>query len=110
KSTTSGYPGARVSNPSYEQVARGSTGHAEAIEVAFDPAVVTYEQVLDYFWHHVDPFVSHRQVCDVAQQYRPEIFVHSDAQRAAADASRKRVAERFTDSIVVPISDARIFF
>ena len=110
KFTTSGYTGGRVSNPSYEQVARGSTGHAEAIEVAFDPTVVSYEQVLDYFWHHVDPFVSHRQFCDVGQQYRPEIFVHSEAQRAVAEASKKRLAAHFTDPIVVPISNARIFF
>ena len=60
-SPTSGYTGGRVSNLSYEQVSRGSTGHAEAIEVAFDPAVVTYAQVLDYFWRHIDPFVAHRQ-------------------------------------------------
>ena len=110
KFTTSGYTGGRVSNPSYEQVARGSTGHAEAIEVAFDPAVVAYEDVLEYFWRHVDPFVAHRQFCDVGQQYRPEIFVHSDAQRAAAEASKKRVATRFNDPIMVPISNARTFY
>ena len=110
KFTTSGYTGGRVSNPSYEQVARGSTGHVEAIEVAFDPAVVPYEEVLEYFWRHVDPFVAHRQFCDVGQQYRPEIFVHSDAQRAAAEASKKRVATRFNDPIVVPISNARTFY
>jgi peptide-methionine (S)-S-oxide reductase len=110
KFTTSGYTGGRVSNPSYEQVARGSTGHAEAIEVAFDPAVVPYEEVLEYFWRHVDPFVAHRQFCDVGQQYRPEIFVHSDAQRATAEASKKRVATRFNDPIMVPISNARTFY
>jgi peptide-methionine (S)-S-oxide reductase len=110
KFTTSGYTGGRVSNPSYEQVARGSTGHVEAIEVAFDPAVVSYEQVLDYFWRHVDPFVAHRQFCDVGAQYRPEIFVHSDAQRAAAEASKKRVETRFTDPILVQISNARTFY
>jgi len=110
KFTTSGYTGGRVSNPSYEQVARGSTGHAEAIEVAFDPAVVAYEDVLEYFWRHVDPFVAHRQFCDVGQQYRPEIFVHSDAQRAAAEASKKRLATRFNDPIMVPISNARTFY
>ena len=110
KFTTSGYTGGRVSNPSYEQVARGSTGHVEAIEVAFDPAVVPYEEVLEYFWRHVDPFVAHRQFCDVGQQYRPEIFVHSDAQRAAAEASKKRVTTRFNDPIVVPISNARTFY
>jgi peptide-methionine (S)-S-oxide reductase len=110
KFTTSGYTGGRVSNPSYEQVARGSTGHAEAIEVAFDPAEVSYDQVLDYFWHHVDPFVVHRQFCDVGAQYRPEIYVHSESQRAAAEASKKRVAIRFGDSILVPISNARTFY
>jgi peptide-methionine (S)-S-oxide reductase len=110
KFTTSGYTGGRVSNPSYEQVSRGATGHAEAIEVAFDPAVVTYDQVLDYFWHHVDPFVSHRQFCDVGAQYRPEIFVRSEAQRAAAEASKKRIEMRFRDPIVVGISNARTFY
>ena len=110
KFTTSGYTGGRVSNPSYEQVSRGATGHAEAIEVAFDPAVVTYDQVLDYFWHHVDPFVSHRQFCDVGAQYRPEIFVRSEAQRAAAEASKKRIETRFRDPIVVGISNARTFY
>ena len=90
KFTTSGYTGGRVSNPSYEQVARGSTGHAEAIEVAYDPAVVSYEQVLDYFWRNVDPFVSHRQFCDVGAQYRPAIFMHSDEQHALAEASKGR--------------------
>jgi peptide-methionine (S)-S-oxide reductase len=110
KFTTSGYTGGRVSNPSYEQVARGSTGHAEALEVAFDPAVVSYEQVLEYFWRHVDPFVAHRQFCDVGAQYRPEIFVHSEAQRMAAEASKKRVAMRFNDPILVPISKARTFY
>jgi peptide-methionine (S)-S-oxide reductase len=110
KFTTSGYTGGRVSNPSYEQVARGSTGHVEAIEVAFDPAVVSYEQVLDYFWHHVDPFTAHRQFCDVGAQYRPEIFVHSEAQRAAAEASKQRIARRFSEPILVPISAARTFY
>jgi len=110
KSTTSGYTGGRPSHPSYEQVSRGGTGHAEAVEVVFDPAVVSYEQLLDYFWHHVDPFVSHRQFCDVGDQYRPEIFVGSDAQRAAADASKQRVQMRFQESILVSISDARAFY
>ena len=110
KFTTSGYTGGRVSNPSYEQVSRGSTGHAEAIEVAFDPAVVTYAQVLDYFWRHIDPFVAHRQFCDVGGQYRPEIFVRSEAQRVAAEASKKAMAMRFREPVVVPISDARTFY
>jgi len=72
--------------------------------------VVPYEEVLEYFWRHVDPFVAHRQFCDVGQQYRPEIFVHSDAQRAAAEASKKRVATRFNDPVMVPISNAHTFY
>jgi peptide-methionine (S)-S-oxide reductase len=110
KSTTSGFTGGRVSNPSYEQVSRGGTGHVEAVDVVFDPAVVTYEQLLDYFWHHVDPFVAHRQFCDVGEQYRPEIFVRSEAQRVAAEASKKLVQMRFRRPIVVGISEARAFF
>lgn len=110
KSTTSGYIGGRVSNPSYEQVSRGGTGHAEAVEVVFDPAVVTYEQLLEYFWRHVDPFVAHRQFCDVGEQYRPEIFVRSATQRAAAEASKKAVQARFRQTVVVGISSANEFF
>jgi len=110
KSTTSGYTGGRVSSPSYEQVSRGGTGHAEAVEVVFDPAVVSYEQLLDYFWHHVDPFVAHRQFCDIGEQYRPEIFVRSEAQRTAAEASSTRVQMRFREPVAVAISEARAFF
>jgi peptide-methionine (S)-S-oxide reductase len=109
-STTSGYTGGRVPTPSYEQVSRGGTGHAESVEVMFDPAIVTYEELLDRFWHNVDPFVAHRQFCDVGDQYRPEIFVHTEAQRASAEASRKRVQMRFTQPIVVKVTDAPIFY
>jgi len=109
-STTSGYTGGHVENPTYEQVSRGGTGHAEAVEIVFNPAVVSYEQLLDHFWHNVDPFVSHRQFCDVGDQYRPEIFVHSDAQRAAAEASRQRVQSRFKQPIVVKVTAAALFY
>ena len=105
-STTSGYTGGRSANPTYEQVSRGGTGHVEAVEIVFDPAVVSYEQLLDHFWRNVDPFVAHRQFCDVGDQYRPEIFVHSDAQRAAAEASRQRVQSRFKQPIVVKVTPA----
>jgi peptide-methionine (S)-S-oxide reductase len=110
KSTTSGYTGGRVSNPSYEQVSRGGTGHVEAVDVIFDPTEVTYEQLLDFFWRHVDPFVAHRQFCDVGEQYRPEIFVRSNQQRAAAEASKTRVQTLFRDPVVVGISDVQAFF
>jgi peptide-methionine (S)-S-oxide reductase len=110
KFTTSGYTGGRIANPTYDQVSRGGTGHAEAVEVVYDPAVVSYDELLDYFWRHVDPFVSHRQFCDVGTQYRPEIFVRSGAQRTAAEASKTRVAMRFRDPIVVSITEARTFY
>ena len=109
-STTSGYTGGRTSNPTYEQVSRGGTGHVEAVEVVFDPAVVTYGQLLDHFWRNVDPFVAHRQFCDVGDQYRPEIFVHSDGQRAAAETSRQRLQGRFKQSIVVKVTPASAFY
>jgi peptide-methionine (S)-S-oxide reductase len=109
-STTSGYTGGHTSNPSYEQVSRGGTGHVEAVEVVFDPRVVTYAQLLDHFWHNVDPFVAHRQFCDVGDQYRPEIFVHSDAQRAAAESSLKQVQDRFKQSVMVKVTRASAFY
>ena len=87
-STTSGYTGGKVANPTYRQVITSETGHAEAVQVVFDPAVVSYEALLDHFWRNVDPFVAHRQFCDVGNQYRPEIFFHDAVQRAAAEASK----------------------
>jgi peptide-methionine (S)-S-oxide reductase len=110
KATTAGFIGGHVANPTYDQVVRGGTGHVEAVEVLFDPAIVTYDQLLDYFWHHVDPFVSHRQFCDVGEQYRPVIFVNSAVQREAAEASRARVQARFRPAIKVAITDASPFF
>jgi peptide-methionine (S)-S-oxide reductase len=109
-STTSGYIGGRVSNPTYEQVSNGGTGHAEAVEIVFNPAVVSYDQLLDHFWRNVDPFAAHRQFCDIGDQYRPEIFVHSEAQRAAAEASRKRVQSRFKQPVVVKVTTASTFY
>ena len=90
-STTSGYTGGTVANPTYRQVSSGGTGHTEAVQVVFDPAVVSYEKLLDHYWHNVDPFVANRQFCDVGNQYRPEIFFHTDAQRVAAEASKARM-------------------
>jgi peptide-methionine (S)-S-oxide reductase len=109
-STTSGFTGGHVRNPTYDQVSFGGTGHTEAVEIVFDPAVVTYEQLLDHFWHNVDPFAADRQFCDVGAQYRPEIFVHDEQQRAAADASKKRMQARFSTPIAVKITPAAPFY
>jgi peptide-methionine (S)-S-oxide reductase len=108
--TISGYTGGNVKNPTYEQVSFGGTGHTEAVEIIYDPKVVTYEQLLDHFWRNVDPFVANRQFCDVGSQYRPEIFVHDDAQRQAAEQSRERVQKRFAQKIVVKITPAGPFY
>ena len=89
-SAVSGYTGGTVKNPSYEQVSSGRTGHAEAVEVTFDSAKVTYEQLLDVFWLNHDPTVTNRQFCDSGSQYRPAIFYHSDEQKRLAEASKAR--------------------
>lgn len=109
-STTSGYTGGHLRNPSYEQVSTGGTGHVESVEVRYDPSKVTYEQLLDTYWHNVDPFVSRGQFCDFGEQYRPVIVVRGAAQRAAAEASRKGMQGRFSRRIVVAIEDAGVFY
>jgi peptide-methionine (S)-S-oxide reductase len=109
-STTSGFTGGRVPNPTYDEVSRGGTGHAEAVLVTYDPAVVSYQRLLDHYWRNVDPFVSHRQFCDVGDEYRPEIFVSSEDERAAAASSLARVAARFGRTVKVAISSAAPFY
>jgi peptide-methionine (S)-S-oxide reductase len=86
--TESGYAGGKLQNPTYEQVSAGGTGHAEAVRITYDPAQVTYEKLLDFFWRHVDPTVKDRQFCDIGNQYRTAIFYLDDMQRNAAQASR----------------------
>ena len=107
---TSGYTGGHVRNPTYKQVSRGGTGHVESVQVLFDPARISYDTLLGYFWHDVDPFVSNRQFCDVGDQYRAEIFVHNATQRAAAEESKRKVQHRFSTPVVVRISDAGVFY
>ena len=110
-STTSGYTGGHMANPDYKTVSSGRTGHAEAVEIVYDPAVVTYDALLDHYWQNVDPFTAHRQFCDVGTQYRPEIFVLDASQRAAAAASKARIQQRFPDmAVVVAIRDASAFY
>jgi peptide-methionine (S)-S-oxide reductase len=88
-STTSGYAGGSVVNPTYEQVARGGTGHAEAVQVSFDPGKTSYEQLLAVFWKNVDPFDGRGQFCDRGRQYRSAIFYEGDDQKRKALASRE---------------------
>ena len=91
-SVISGYSGGHVDHPSYREVSRGDTGHAEVISVIFDPTQVSYPQLLDVFWHNIDPTTPKRQFCDSGDQYRTVIFFHDESQRKAAVASRDALA------------------
>ncbi len=88
-STTSGYIGGKVANPSYQQVSRGGTGHAEAVEIVYDPTKVSYEKLLNVFWRNIDPFVRDKQFCDSGDMYRTAIFVHDAGQLKLAEKSKK---------------------
>ncbi|HET7452709.1 MAG TPA: peptide-methionine (S)-S-oxide reductase MsrA [Thermoanaerobaculia bacterium] len=111
-SVVSGYTGGTTVNPTYEQVSAGDTGHAEAVEVLFDPAKITYRRLLDHFWHNVDPTTADRQFCDRGPEYRSEIFYHSEEQRIAAEESRREIerTKTFRDPIVTQIVAAGPFY
>jgi peptide-methionine (S)-S-oxide reductase len=87
-STTAGYTGGNKKNPSYHEVSSGETGHAESVQVLYDPKRVSYEKLLDVFWHNIDPTVKDRQFCDVGTQYRSAIFYHTPEQKRLAEASK----------------------
>src|SRR5690242_10886996 len=111
-SAVSGYTGGTVKNPSYEQVSSGRTGHAEAVEVTFDPKKVSYEQLLDTFWVNHDPTVKDRQFCDSGSQYRPAIFYLSDEQKRLAEASKAKWEKEkpFKQPILTEITKAGPFY
>jgi peptide-methionine (S)-S-oxide reductase len=111
-STTSGYIGGTVANPTYNQVAAKKTGHAEAVEITFDPARVSYQQLLEVFWRSIDPTTVDRQFCDVGSPYRTAIFSHDAAQLAAARASLQALEKNkpFKEPIVTQIQPATTFY
>jgi peptide-methionine (S)-S-oxide reductase len=111
-STTSGYTGGTVANPTYEQVSAKHTGHAESVEIVYDPKKVTYEQLLDYYWRHIDPTTKDRQFCDAGTPYRTAIFTHGPAQMQAALASKAALekSKPFKEPIVTEIVAAGPFY
>jgi peptide-methionine (S)-S-oxide reductase len=108
--TQVGYIGGFVEDPTYELVCTHTTGHAEAVEVEFDPALVSYERLLDVFWAAHDPTQVNRQGPDVGDQYRTAIFTHSLEQQAAAEASRERAQANFRTPIATQIQPAGTFY
>jgi peptide-methionine (S)-S-oxide reductase len=111
-STTVGYAGGTKKNPTYEEVSSGATGHAESVQVVYDPAKVSYVKLLDVFWHNVDPLAKNGQFCDHGTQYRTAIFFHDDMQKRAAEDSRKAIeaSGRFKLPVVTEIVPAGTFW
>jgi peptide-methionine (S)-S-oxide reductase len=102
-STTSGYTGGQKKNPSYEEVSAGGTGHAESVQVVFDPAKVSYAKLLEVYWHSVDPLTPNQQFCDHGNQYRTAIFYHDAEQKRLAEESKARVQQELQAKLHQPV-------
>ena len=111
-SVTSGYTGGTKDHPTYQEVSSGATGHAEAVQIVYDPSKVTYEQLLDVFWMNIDPTTPNAQFADKGSQYRTAIFCHSEEQRRLAEASKERLARsgKFDKPLVTEIVPASAFY
>jgi peptide-methionine (S)-S-oxide reductase len=109
KSVRSGYAGGRTENPTYQQVCTGNTGHAEVVQIDFDPAIVRYEQLLELFWEAHDPTTLNRQGADEGTQYRSIILYQDEAQKLAAEKSKREASKRFKGPIVTEIVPATTF-
>lgn len=108
----SGYSGGQTKNPSYEQVCTGSTGHAEAVNIYFNPKEISYEQLLEVFWHSHDPTTLNRQGADAGTQYRSAVFYHNDEQKKTAEDSKKKTdaSGLWSDPIVTEITPFTNFY
>lgn len=111
-STTSGYTGGHQPNPTYKEVSAGNTGHTEAVEIVFDPAQISYAELLKVFWRNIDPMTANRQFCDSGSQYRSGIFYHNDEQKRLAEASKQELEQsgRLPRPIVTEIVPASAFY
>jgi peptide-methionine (S)-S-oxide reductase len=111
-SVTSGYTGGVKKNPTYEEVSAGGTGHAESVQIVYDPSKIGYDKLLDRYWHNIDPTVKDRQFCDVGHQYRSAIFYHNEEQHRLAIQSKQALehSKPFKESVVTEISAAGEFY
>lgn len=111
-STTSGYTGGHKADPTYKHVSAGGTGHTEAIQIEYDPAKISYEELLVVFWKNIDPTTSDRQFCDQGSQYRSGIFFLNEAQKSAAEKSLKTIQQTkpFDEAVVTEITSASTFY
>ena len=111
-SVTSGYTGGTENDPTYEQVSSGKTGHAESVEIVYDPSTISYEQLLEVFWMNIDPTTPDQQFADRGRQYRSAIFYHNEAQKRLAEASKARLERsgKFKTPIVTAIAPASNFY
>ncbi len=111
-SVTSGYTGGTKLDPTYEEVSAGGTGHAESVQVVYDPAKIGYEKLLQVYWHNIDPTVRDRQFCDSGHQYRSAIFYHNETQRQLAMKSRNALEKNkpFREPVVTEITRATEFY
>ncbi len=111
-STTSGYTGGITRNPTYEQVGRGNTGHAEAVEIQFDPSTVSYKQLVEHFWRTIDPTTIDREFCDVGTPYRTAIFAQNAEQLKIAEASKAALEQSkpFSAPIVTEVVKGGEFY
>ena len=110
RSATSGYCGGLEKHPTYEEVGSGRTGHAESVQIIFDPKVISYASVLERFWHNIDPFSAEGQFCDRGHQYRSAVFAHDDAQRGLALKTKAQIEARFGKKVVTEIVSYREFW
>jgi peptide-methionine (S)-S-oxide reductase len=110
KSVDAGYAGGTKANPTYEEVCTGKTGHAEVARISFDPSVISFEQILQWFWKSHDPTTLNRQGADVGTQYRSVIFYHDEKQKAIAEKSKREAQAMFSDPIVTEIVPLKEFY
>lgn len=109
-SVVPGYTGGNISNPTYEQVSRGNSGHAECIQIKFDPTIISFEKIIEVFWAVHDPTTLNRQGNDVGTQYRSAVFYHTQDQKQIVEKSKQKAREKFSDPIVTEIAEFQSFF